>query len=104
MRRKLVMRAAILYLATRASSAYAHHSHPYFYDECKSITIEGRVERVEFKDPHSLIFLRLDDGMVYTVDWNPQSRLANNGFLGPAVTVRRGWGRSADRTVSSQRE
>ena len=49
-------------LCTAASSAYAHHSHPYFYDECKSITIEGRVERVEFKDPHTWIVLRLDDG------------------------------------------
>ena len=43
-------------LCTAASSAYAHHSHPYFYDECKSITIEGRVERVEFKDPHTWMF------------------------------------------------
>jgi uncharacterized protein DUF6152 len=38
---------------TAASSPYAHHSHPYFYDECRSITIEGRVERVEFTDPHT---------------------------------------------------
>ena len=53
MRHRLVTLAAILYLATLAPSAYAHHSHPFFYDECKSITIEGRVERVEFKDPHT---------------------------------------------------
>ena len=56
MRQKLVMLAVILYTATLASSAYAHHSHPYFYDQCKSITIEGRVERVEFKDPHTWMF------------------------------------------------
>jgi len=67
-----------------ASSAYAHHSHPYFYDECKSITIEGQVERVEFKDPHTWIVLRLDDGAVYTVDWAPMSRLTNNGIIGLA--------------------
>ena len=71
-------------LCTAASSAYAHHSHPYFYDECKSITIEGRVERVEFKDPHTLIVLRLDDGTVYTVDWAPLSRLTNTRVIGPA--------------------
>jgi hypothetical protein len=62
----------------------AHHSHPYFYDECKSVTIEGRVERVEFKDPHTLIFLRLDDGAAYTIDWAPMSRLTNQGVIGPA--------------------
>ena len=84
MRRKLVMLAAILYLATLASSAYAHHSHPYFYDECKRITIEGRVEKVEFKDPHTWIVLRLDDGTLYTVDWAPLSRLTNEHVIGPA--------------------
>ena len=44
MRQKMVMLPVILYVATVAPSAYAHHSHPYFYDECNSITIEGRVE------------------------------------------------------------
>jgi hypothetical protein len=67
-----------------ASSAYAHHSHPYFYDACKSVTIEGRVERVEFKDPHTVIVLRLDDGAGYLVDWAPQSRLTTDGVIGPA--------------------
>jgi uncharacterized protein DUF6152 len=84
MRQTLVMLAVILYIATLASSADAHHSHPYFYDECKSITIEGRVERVEFKDPHTWIILRLDDGTAYTVDWAPLSRLTNDRIIGPA--------------------
>ena len=84
MRRKLVMLAVILYIATLASSADAHHSHPYFYDECNSIAIEGRVERVEFKDPHTLIVLKLDDGTAYTVDWAPLGRLTNIGVVGPA--------------------
>ena len=84
MRRNLVILAVIIYIATAASSAYAHHSHPYFYDQCKSITIEGRVERVEFKDPHTLIFVRLDDGTVYTADWAGLRGLTNNHILGPA--------------------
>jgi len=84
MRQELVMLAVMFYIATAVSSASAHHSHPYFYDECKSITIEGRVERVEFKDPHTWIFLRLDDGAAYTVDWAPLSRLTNDRVIGPA--------------------
>ena len=84
MRHTLVTLAVVFYLATLAPSAYAHHSHPFFYDECKSITIEGRVERVEFKDPHTWIVLRLDDGTLYTVDWAPLSRLTNQGVIGPA--------------------
>ena len=84
MKQRQVMLAVILYMGVLASSAYAHHSHPYFYDECKSVTIEGRVERVEFKDPHSWIFLNLDDGTAYTVDWAPLRGLTNNGIIGPA--------------------
>ena len=84
MRHRLVTLAGVLYLATLAPSAYAHHSHPYFYDECNSITIEGRVDRVEFKDPHTWIFLKLDDGTAYTLDWVPQSRLTSDRIIGPA--------------------
>ena len=78
---RLVMSAVVLLVAL-ASSSYAHHSH--FYDQCKSITIEGRVERVEFKNPHNLITLRLDDGTAYFVDWAPLSRLTTAGIIGPA--------------------
>jgi Family of unknown function (DUF6152) len=84
MKRTLVILATTVYTGTAASSAYAHHSHPYFYDSCKSMTIEGQVERVEFKDPHSLIFLRLDNGTLYTVDWAGLRGLTNNGWLDPA--------------------
>jgi hypothetical protein len=82
------MRHAAIHLATAfcvcAASAHAHHSHPYFYDHCRSITIEGRVESVQWQDPHTWIVLRLDEGTAYTVDWNPASRLTNNGLIGPA--------------------
>ena len=64
------------------SSAYAHHSH--FYDECKSIAIEGRVERIEFKNPHNLFVLRLDDGTTYTVDWVNVTWLTRDGIIGAA--------------------
>ena len=75
------MLAVILSVAL-GSSAYAHHSH--FYDECKSIAIEGRVERVEFKNPHNLIVLRLDDGTTYAVDWLSVTRLTSAGIIGVA--------------------
>ncbi len=84
MRQQLVMLAIVFYAANPASFAYAHHSHPYFYDECNRITIEGRVEKVELKDPHSQIVLRLDDGTLYTVDWAPLSRLTTEHVFGPA--------------------
>jgi hypothetical protein len=84
MREELVMLAIVFYAAIPASSADAHHSHPYFYDECKPVTIEGRVDEVEFKDPHTRLVVRLADGTLYTVDWAPLSRLTNQRVIGPA--------------------
>jgi hypothetical protein len=79
-----LMLAVILFVAPMAHSTTAHHSHPYFYDECRSITIEGQVERVDFKDPHTWIVLRLDDGTAYTVDWAGLRGLTNTRVIGPA--------------------
>lgn len=81
-----LVRLALLLLSIAAapSSADAHHSHPYFYDECRSMTIEGRLESVDFKDPHTWIVLRLDDGTAYGVDWAPMNRLTNERVIGAA--------------------
>jgi hypothetical protein len=75
------MLAATLSL-TLPSSADAHHSH--FYDECSRMSIEGRVERVEFKNPHNLFVLRLDDGTAYDIDWVNVTRLTGAGIIGAA--------------------
>ena len=79
-----VILATAVGIATAASSALAHHSHPFFYDVCKTVTIEGRVDSVQFKDPHTLIFLKTDEGTAYTVDWAGLRGLTNNNWLGPA--------------------
>jgi hypothetical protein len=73
--------AAAIYMVAAASSAYAHHSHPLIYDWCKTRTIEGRVEKVEYNEPHSHIFFRLDNGTLWTVDWAPSGGLKRNGLL-----------------------
>ena len=72
--------AAIIGLGTAAFPAHAHHSHPIFYDQCKTVTVEGRVERVEWKDPHVQIYLTLDDGTTYRVEWTSLRELTNNGI------------------------
>jgi hypothetical protein len=76
--------AGAINIVAAASSTYAHHSHPLVYDWCKNLTIEGNVEKVEYTDPHSHIFLRLDNGTLWTVDWAPPGRLRNDGRLDPA--------------------
>ena len=85
MKRGLGILAAALYLALTASSALAHHNHLYYYDQCKSVTIEGRVDSVQFTGPHAKIVIRLDDGTTYTVDWMTPNNLRRNGILEPAT-------------------
>ena len=81
MQQRLVMLAVILHVVL-TSSAYAHHSH--FYDQCRSITIEGRVGTGQNKNPHNLITLRVDDGTPYIVDSINLTRLTNAGIIGAA--------------------
>ena len=80
MRRTLLTLAVPLAIAT-ASSASAHHNHRVFYDQCKSITIEGRIDSVQWKDPHTLIVVKLDDGSTYNVDWAGLRGLTRNGTM-----------------------
>jgi hypothetical protein len=85
MKRHVVFLAATaVCMGALASSAFAHHSHPIFYDVCKPVTVEGRIDTIQFKDPHTLIFVRLDDGTVYTVDWMGLRGLTTSGSIGPA--------------------
>ena len=84
MKRGLAILAAALYLPTTASSALAHHNHLYFYDQCKSITIDGQVESFEYSGPHATIVIRLDDGTTYTVDWIATNNLRRSLFFEPA--------------------
>jgi hypothetical protein len=84
MKRNLLTLATAIGVATAASTAYAHHSHPYFYDQCKRLTIDGRVESVKWQDPHTWIVLRRDDGTAYTIDWMGLRGLTNNRIIDPA--------------------
>lgn len=84
MTQRLVILTVMFSIGALASPARAHHSHPIFYDQCKTVTIEGRVDRIEFKDPHSLIVLTSDEGAAYTVDWAGLNGLTRTGVIGPA--------------------
>jgi len=70
--------------ATLPSPVLAHHSHPYFYDQCRTITVEGLIGSVQWKDPHTPVVLKLDDGTTYAVDWMGLRGLTNSRVVGPA--------------------
>ena len=84
MKRNVVIHLAMAICMCSASSADAHHSHPLFYDQCKKVTIEGRVESAQWKNPHVLIVLKMDDGTIYTAEWASLQGLTNSGVAGSA--------------------
>ena len=62
--------------------AVAHHSHPDFLLDQRA-TITGKIERIEFKDPHVLITIRTADSTVYVAEWQGESwfRRADLSYL-----------------------
>ena len=84
MNRTAVTALAITAWAGLAPAAGAHHSHPAFYDFCTRVTLAGRIESVEWKDPHVQIRLALDDGTAYRVEWGSPRILERQGVAAAA--------------------
>ena len=89
MKRHPMIRPAVtgLLICVAASSALAHHSHLTFYDPCKPVTIEGRIESVQWTDPHIQIDLKLDDERTYHAEWISLREVTTRGSIGPAQTM-----------------
>ena len=75
-RRLAVLSAVVVGAGLLAPVASAHHSHPIFYDMCTTVTVEGRVTRVQWKMPHSLLDVETDAGTTYHVEWMSAQALA----------------------------
>ena len=58
-----------------------------FYDICTSVTVEGTIESVQWKNPHILIDLKANDGAAYRAEWTSLQVLTNMGVAGPAQEV-----------------
>jgi hypothetical protein len=69
MRRAVLVAAVLAVLVAENVPASAHHSHPSFYDSCTTLTIEGEVDSVQWKNPHVLIDLTTNDGKPYRAEW-----------------------------------
>jgi hypothetical protein len=89
-----------LLLIASALSVSAHHSHRLFYDQCKSVTIEGRVENIHWKNPHVWIDLTMGDGTTYHAEWTSLEGVTD------ALTAdaRSGHGESSTRPGSDSRQ
>ena len=64
-------------------SVWAHHSFAATYDATKTVTLNGTVTRVEFRNPHIWVFVDVQDGGNVT-NWGCEGGAPNQLF-------RQGW-------------
>ena len=60
--------------------ATAHHSNPLYFDLSKAITLEGTILRVEWINPHVLLFLQSKDEKGEVETWVLHGRSLNNAL------------------------
>ena len=74
------------------AQAYAHHSFPDTYVENRTVTIEGELVQILFRNPHSFVQLVVTekDGSVvkYAVEWAGATELVGQGVT--AATLKQG--------------
>jgi hypothetical protein len=80
--RAQVIAAAVVILS--GTGLLAHHSHGMFYDVCTSVTIDGTIEGIQWKNPHTLIDVKTSDGAAVRAEWTSLQGLTNGGIAGSA--------------------
>jgi hypothetical protein len=74
-------------LTLPVAPAFAHHSVSAEFDLSKRITLEGRVTKIEWMNPHVYLYVDVNaDGK--TSNWACET-------AGPNTLARQGWGRSS---------
>ena len=90
---KTPIRTALLSLTASVLAAalpvYAHHSFPAQYDASKTITLTGKVTKVEWTNPHIFIYIDVPDEKTgAVVNWALE-------MGGPNALLRLGWKRDS---------
>ena len=93
---KIISRAALLSLSASvlasALPAWAHHSFPAQYDAAKTITLTGKVTKVEWTNPHIFIYIDVpNEATGQAVNWALE-------MGGPNALLRLGWKRDSLKT------
>jgi hypothetical protein len=93
---RIINRVALLALSASvlasALPAQAHHSFPAQYDAAKSITLTGKVTKVEWTNPHIFIYIDVPNETTgQVVSWALE-------MGGPNALLRLGWKRDSLKT------
>jgi hypothetical protein len=84
MKRHLIFVFLALAALTVGTRAYAHHSFAATYREKDSVTIEGELVQLDFRNPHSFVHVMVkekDGSMVrYAIEWGGVGQLGQQGI------------------------
>jgi uncharacterized protein DUF6152 len=76
--RRMFGTTVLAVVVASGTQATAHHSNPLFFDMSKAITLEGTVVRVEWINPHVLLFLQSKNEKGELETWILQGASLNN--------------------------
>lgn len=80
---KRPLAAALLLAITTAIAADAHHSFARYYYEDRSVSIEGEVFELQFRSPHTWVYVMTEDEdghmQVIAAEWVNANRLGREG-------------------------
>jgi hypothetical protein len=76
--RRVFGKSLLLVLAASSIPAAAHHSNPFYFDMSKAITLEGEIVRLEWINPHILLYLESTNENGERETWVLQGASLNN--------------------------
>ena len=84
MKRLITVFALVAGLSMCAGSLFAHHGRGATYDMKKRVTLKGNVSRVDWRNPHVVIYMDVKDPDGKVVTWGFEnagvSQLAQEGY------------------------
>jgi hypothetical protein len=81
--KRLIIVGAVLVAAAVAVPVIAHHSSGPFYDATKKVEIKGMVTKLHIKNPHSFLYLNVDEKgqkVEWQVEMGTGAQLARNNL------------------------
>ena len=88
MKTKILAATAALLAIAGGGAALAHHSFAVFFDETRTVRVEGTVTSFRFTNPHALVVMNVRGADGQVAEWRAETNA-------PVVLQRRGWSRTS---------
>ncbi len=89
MKRILLLAAALV--AAAVPVTYAHHSFSVDYHEDQMVTIEGEIQEFQYRNPHAIVVIRVQDAQGQSANWAAEwvgaGRLGQTGITAETLNA-----------------